>query len=157
MSAPASKVINPDAFWELLGGIPVCMLVTRDGPTLRARPMAPNIDTDGGEIRFVTQRSSHKADEIADLGEVNLSFIAGGNGGREHYVSVSGTASLTQDRALIREIWSPHDDTWFPEGPDGPDVAAIRVRPTAAEYWDATGGGRRYAWISFASPAQQAT
>lgn len=145
----ALKVIDPKAFWKLLAEIPACMLVTRDGPALRARPMGPNVDVDRGEIRFVTQRSSHKADEIADLGDVNLSFIADSDKGQEQYVSVSGVASLTQDRNLIREIWTPNDDTWFPEGPDGPDVAAIRVRPTTAEYWDAAGGGRRYAWISF--------
>jgi general stress protein 26 len=156
MSQPPTSspnVIDPAAFWTLLESIPVCMLVTRDGPSLRARPMGPNVDAGRGEIRFVTQRSSHKADEITDLGNVNLSFMTK----EEQYVSIAGTASLTQDPALIRDLWTPHDVTWFPEGPDGPDVAAICVRPATAEYWNAAGGGRCYAWLSFAPPAKDAT
>jgi general stress protein 26 len=125
------------------------MLVTRDGAPLRSRPMAPNVDADSEEIRFLTRRSSHKADEIDDIGEVNLAFMAESGG---DYVSVSGHASLSQDRALIRAIWTPNDDAWFPEGPDGPDIAAIRVRATMAEYWDAAGGARRYAWLRFRDP-----
>jgi len=46
-------------------------------------------------------------------------------------------------------IWTPDDDTSFPEGPDGPDIAAVRARPTIAECWDAAHGERRYAWLSF--------
>ena len=140
------SLVDPQAFWKLLADMPVCMLVTRDGPSLSSRPMAPNIDPAREEIRFLTRRSSHKADEIDEIGEVNLAFLATG---REDYVSVSGTATLTQDRDLIRAIWTSNDDAWFPEGPDGPDMAAIRVRPSQAEYWDAKGGDRRYAWLSF--------
>ena len=140
------SIVDPQAFWNLLAGMSVCMLVTRDGATLRSRPMAPNVDAAQEEIRFQTRRSSHKVDEIDDIGEVNVAFV---DTGREDYVSVSGMAWLSQDRGLIRAIWTPEDDTSFPEGPDGPDIAAIRVRPTMAEYWDATGGERRYAWLSF--------
>jgi len=143
------SLVDPKAFWKLLADMPVCMLVTRDGPALRSRPMAPNVDADQEEIRFLTRRSSHKADEIDDIGEVNLAFLAAE---QEDYVSVSGTASLSRDRDLIRAIWTPNDDAWFPEGPDGPDMAAIRVRPSQAEYWDAAGGDRRYAWLSFRHP-----
>jgi general stress protein 26 len=139
-------IVDPHAFWKLLAGMPVCMFVTRDGATLRSRPMAPSIDEAQSEIRFLTRRSSHKADEIADIGEVNLTFL---DREQEDYVSVSGTASLSGDRELIRAIWTENDNTWFPEGPDGADVAVIRVSPTIAEYWDAAGGGRRYAWLSF--------
>ncbi len=126
--------------------MPVCMLVTRDGRALRSRPMAPNVDAGREEIRFLTRRSSHKVDEIDDIGEVNVAFV---DTGREDYVSVSGMASLSQDRDLIRAIWTAADETSLPEGPEGPDIAAIRVRPTMAEYWDAHGGERRYAWLSF--------
>jgi general stress protein 26 len=111
--------------------------------------MAPNVDATLQEIRFLTRLSSHKVDEIESLGEVNPAFLALAEA---TYVSVSGMARLSQDRALIREVWTRGDDTWFPDGPDGADIAAIRVTPTLAEYWDAAGGDRRYAWLSFRGP-----
>jgi general stress protein 26 len=140
------SIVDPAAFWRLLAGMPVCMLVTHDGPTLRSRPMAPSVDAAKEEVRFLTRRSSHKVDEIDDMGEINLAFM---DARGEDYVSVSGMALLSQDRDLMRAIWTDDDDISFPEGPDGPDVAAIRVLPTMAEYWDARGGERRYAWLSF--------
>ena len=140
------SIVDPQAFWKLLAGMPVCMLVTRDGPTLRSRPMAPNVDAATEEIRFLTRRSSHKVDEIDTMGAINLAFV---DTRREAYVSVSGMAVLSQDRDLMRAIWTADDDISFPEGPDGPDIAAIRVLPTMAEYWDARGGERRYAWLGF--------
>ncbi len=143
------SVIDPQAFWALLAGMKVCMLITRDGAALRARPMAPNVDADRAEIRFLTRRTTHKADEIDNIGAVNLAFMAQE---REDYASISGNAALSRDRKLIRAIWTRNDDIWFPEGPDGPDIAAIRVQATMAEYWDAAGGARRYAWLRFRDP-----
>lgn len=97
------SLVDPAAFWALIAKKPVCMLVTRDGAALRSRPMAPNIDAAQEEIRFLTRRSSHKADEIDDMGEVNLAFVAIGS---EDYVSVSGVARLSQDRTLICALWT---------------------------------------------------
>lgn len=139
-----SSVVDVDAFWAMISEIKVCILVTRHGEALRGRPMGPVGNRQLGEIHFLTRPSSHKAYEIADMGFVNLAFI---DRQREHYLSVSGTAKVAQDKALIRSLWDADADKWFPEGPDGPDVAVVRVKPDQAEYWDAAGGARKYAWL----------
>ena len=120
-------------FWNLAGRHRACMLTTSDGGQLRSRPMAPLLDKESGEVRFLTRASSHKAEEISNDARVNLVFVEDGDMG---YVSVVGTAKLTQDRELIRSLWSPSAQGWLPEGPDGPDVALIRVRALRAEIWD---------------------
>lgn len=120
-------------FWNMISNHHVCMLATNDGADLRSRPMAPLIDRESGEIRFLTRASSHKSEEISNDARVNLAFMADHD---EGFISVNGTARLSQDRDLIRSLWSPVAQAWLPEGPDGSDVALIRVRPLKAEIWD---------------------
>ncbi|TXL72817.1 hypothetical protein FHP25_23895 [Vineibacter terrae] len=50
------RVIDPQAFWALLAGMKVCMLITRDGAALQARSMAPNVDADREEMRLGRRR-----------------------------------------------------------------------------------------------------
>jgi general stress protein 26 len=49
---------------------------------------------------------------------------------------VSGHAELVEDLAKKQQLWSKMDEAWFPEGPDGPNVALVRVRISHANYWD---------------------
>jgi general stress protein 26 len=60
---------------------------------------------------------------------------------------IGDPAKVARDKVLIRSIWDADADKWFPEGPDGPDVAVVRVKPDQAGYWDAAGGARKYAWL----------
>jgi general stress protein 26 len=94
--------------------------------------MAPIVDDSAGEIRFLTRASSHKADEVEQDRHVNLTFV----GPDRAYVSVEGTARMSQDRDLIKRCWSDAAQAWLPEGPDGADVALIRVEPRRADVWD---------------------
>lgn len=48
-------------FWEILDGMRVCMVTTEDAGALRARPMAPVVDTDKRTIHFVTDSRSAKS------------------------------------------------------------------------------------------------
>jgi general stress protein 26 len=91
------------------------------------------MDEESSEIRFLTRAGSHKTEEISNDARVNLVFVEDGDTG---YMSVVGTARLSQDRDLIRSLWSPAAQAWLPDGPDGPDVALIRVRALRAEIWD---------------------
>ena len=120
-------------FWNLLQGVGTCMLVTFDGGVLRARPMRPLADAARGEVQFLTSRKSHKIQEISQDCAVNLSFVDARAG---QYVSISGSANSTQDRAAIRRVWDGDADLWFADGPDSDDVMLIRVVPSRAEVWE---------------------
>lgn len=118
--------------WSLVREIPVCMLTTRDGDVLRSRPMATAVDEGRQEFLFLTRASSHKAHEVEARTDVNLSFA---DPGKDLFISVSGEGRLSDDRSAARKLWNPYAEAYFPEGPDGADVAVLRVSPKQAEFW----------------------
>jgi general stress protein 26 len=54
----------------------------------------------------------------------------------DHYVSITGVATLVRDPDKVRELWSRRLRAWFPEGKKDPDLALIRVNVERADYWD---------------------
>lgn len=134
---------------ELIKDIDFCMLTTVDeNGDLHSRPMSSNGDVDeNGDIWFFTNASSHKVTEIEQLPKVNLSFADPDD---QRYVSISGTAQLSRDRAKIDELWRPQFKIWFPEGKDDPEIALLRVSLEKAEYWDSPSSTIGYA-LSFVS------
>src|SRR5688500_9548991 len=120
---------------EMIKAIDLCMLTTVDeSDELHSRPMSLNGDVDEeGNLWFFTSSQSHKASEIERTPNVNISFIDTGD---QRYVSISGVAQLLQDKQKIKELWKPVLKAWFPDGPEQPDVALLKVKMTKAEYWD---------------------
>lgn len=120
---------------EMIKDIDLCMLTTVDeSDELHSRPMSLNSDVDEqGNLWFFTSSASHKASEIERTPNVNVSFI---DTKQQHYVSISGMAELVHDKQKIKELWKPVLKAWFPDGPDQPDVALLKVKMTKAEYWD---------------------
>ncbi|MDJ1114623.1 pyridoxamine 5'-phosphate oxidase family protein [Microbacterium dauci] len=55
-------------------------------------------------------------------------------------MSVAGRAEIVDDPARLGEYWSPAVDAWFPDGPDDPAVALLRVDAESGEYWHSAGG-----------------
>jgi general stress protein 26 len=120
---------------DRIAGVRIAMLTTVDEEgRLRSRPMATQELEFDGELWFFTKESSAKVDEVQAERQVNLAYA---DPGKSLWVSVSGTADLVRDRAKIDQLWSPMLKAWFPDGKDDPDVALLRVRVSAAEYWDA--------------------
>uniref|UniRef100_UPI0037DA4679 pyridoxamine 5'-phosphate oxidase family protein n=1 Tax=Tardiphaga sp. TaxID=1926292 RepID=UPI0037DA4679 len=87
---------DTDRAWELMKKIGFAMLVTQDGSKLRARPMSAYVDREADAVYFLSDARQHKDDEIRQNPNVNLSFADAGD---QKYVSVSGTASVSNDRA----------------------------------------------------------
>jgi general stress protein 26 len=106
--------------------------VDEDG-SLRSRPMSTQEVTDNGEIWFFTGYESGKSHEIEQDSHVNLSYSKPSD---NLFVSVSGKATLSRDKAKIDELWTPELKAWFPEGKDDPNVGLIKVTIDKAEYWD---------------------
>lgn len=130
-----------DKFWDMAEDFSTCMVTTRDGQRLRSRPMAPYLSRERGEILFLTDATSHKVDEVEAEPQVSCSFTQ-----KNEYVAVSGTARVSQDRALIDEIWDDEAEAWMPQGKDGPNVAVLVVTPSQAEIWDVTSNKLTQAW-----------
>jgi len=120
---------------KLIKGIHFAMLATTDEfGEIHGRPMATQQADFDGTLWFLTGISTHKVAEIGRDHHVNLSYA---DPGSNRYVSVSGVARLVRDKQKIKELWNPIYKAWFPEGLDDPELAALQVTPTKAEYWDA--------------------
>lgn len=119
--------------WSLIDDIRTAMMTSVDGDVLRSRPMQGFVDQEHRLLWFFTKRSAHKTAEINRDSHVNLSYT---DPKHQQYVSISGRAQLVVDRDKAKELWTPFVQAWFPEGPDDPDVALIRVSAEQGEYWD---------------------
>lgn len=124
---------------ELVRDIRIAMFTTADpNGRLYSRPMylQEGLD-DEGCLNFFADRHSAKIDELRSDAQVNCAFAKPGD---QEYVSASGTATVSQDRALIRRKWSAAAKAWYPDGPDSPELCLIRVKVSDAQYWDARNG-----------------
>lgn len=130
--------------WDMIKDIRIALLVTR-GPdgTLRSRPMAAQGDEFSDALWFFTQGESGKVDAIEADPNVLLVYA---EPSEQHYVSISGVAEVVHDRDQVRSLWTEAMRVWFPDGPDAPEIALIRVKMTTAEYWDAPSTTMVYAY-----------
>jgi general stress protein 26 len=124
-----------DRVWELAEKINICMFVTWDGERQRARPLAANVDRDEDAIYFLVDVDGMKDDQIEEFPIVTMAF-ADTSGYK--FVSITGTATVTNDRAKIAELWTP-DNKAFWDSKDDPGIRLITVRPDDAEVWDSPG------------------
>jgi general stress protein 26 len=120
---------------SLIADIRFAMLVTagEDG-TFDSRPMATQKTEFDGTIWFLTAHNSRKVDEIADNANVSLVYADPSNAS---YMTVKGRASVALDKQKIHELWNPLYQAWFPGGENDPQIRALRVDVTEAEYWEA--------------------
>jgi general stress protein 26 len=104
-----------DKCYGLIEEIKVAMMTTRrpDGH-LESRAMANQKQAAGADLWFVTAEGTGKLRDIAHDPHVNLAYYKTGS---YEWVSASGVARVSKDRATIRELYEPDWKAWF--GADG--------------------------------------
>ena len=114
-----------ERFYSLIDDIKVAMMITRrpDGH-LESRPMANQKQADGADLWFVTAEGTAKLRDIQHDPHVNLAYYKDGS---SQWVSVSGIAKLSRDRAKIIELYAPDWKAWF--GQDGNSRDGTPGRP----------------------------
>lgn len=131
MSSPEHK----EKIWDMIKKIKVGMLTTELGSNLHARPMH-NVQSEyDGRLWFFTNLQSETAFEVNRESKVGVTYQ---DVGSEVYVSLTGDAKISKDKALIEKFWNPFVAAWFPEGKDSPNVALIEIHVRSGEHWDAT-------------------
>lgn len=122
--------------WTLIKNTRFCMLTHRDADgQLHSQPLTTQNKSfdEGSPLYFFIAGSSHLAKRIAADDHVNVAYA---NTDDDSYVSVSGSASLSSDKTLKEQLWSPAVRAWFPGGLDDPDLALLTVWPHHAEFWN---------------------
>lgn len=102
--------------YEHIDDIEIAMMTTRrpDGH-LVSRAMATQKRAAGADLWFVTCDGTPKIREIESDPHVNLSYYKDRT---REWVSVSGLAALSRNRAKIGELWAPDWNMWFSKGDD---------------------------------------
>lgn len=121
--------------WDMMEKFTIATLVTNPASGIRARPMGATVKQDDDAIYFLTNADSGKAGDIAANPDVTLLFI---DDDGQKYVALKGHAAVSNDRATIKEIWTPFAKAWW-DGPNDPRIRLIEVTPHSAEYWDSPG------------------
>lgn len=128
-----------DDLYGLIEGIELAMMTTRrpDG-YLVSRPMATQKREHGADLWFWTSTETHKLEELEFDPHVNISFIRPGS---REWVSVSGVARVSQDRAKVRELYHPDWKAWLHTGeapydgtPNDPRIVLIFVDAHTVTY-----------------------
>ncbi|MEO5701673.1 MAG: pyridoxamine 5'-phosphate oxidase family protein [Casimicrobiaceae bacterium] len=128
-----------EKFYAMIEDIEIAMMTTRqDDGHLRSRAMANQKQAEGADLWFVTSEGTAKLHDVEHDPHVNLTYYR--ERSRE-WISVSGTATRSQDRQKIGELYAPDWKMWFPdEGdprhgtPDDPRLVLIGVHIHAAEF-----------------------
>jgi len=128
-----------EKLYSQIADIEIAMMTTRraDGH-LQSRAMATQKRALGADLWFVTLDTAPKLRDLDNDPHVNLSYYKDRT---REWVSVSGVASVTRDRAKIHELYAPDWKMWFPkEGdprhgtPDDPRMVLIGIDVHAAVF-----------------------
>jgi len=138
---------DTDRVWELMKKIGFAMLVTRDGEKLRARPMSAYLERESNTIYFLTDARRHKDEEIARNPGINLSFA---NARDQKYVSITGIAEVSNDRAKIKQLFSTPAKAWWDSAEDS-NIRVLKITPDDAEFWDSPGSVISYVKMAAAA------
>ena len=125
--------------YEHIDEIEIAMMTTRrrDGH-LESRAMATQKRAPGADLWFVTSEGTAKLRDLEHDPHINLAYYKDRT---REWVSVSGIATITRDRARIRELYAADWKAWFAdEGdprhgtPDDPRMVLIGVDVHAAVF-----------------------
>ena len=120
---------------ELAGKNNTCFFCTgiKSGQPLTVRPMSVQKMDEDGHLWFLSASDSHKNHDLQEDNRVQLLFQGAAH---SDFLSLYGTASISKDKELIKELWEPLLKTWFTEGIDDPRITVIRFETEQGYYWD---------------------
>lgn len=109
-----------------------CFFSTDVNGDTTSRPMALQEVDESGNLWFLSDVNSLKNQQIQADSKVELYFM---NNSKYEYVFIKGSATISQDRALIEKYWTNFANAWF-EGKDDPNVSVIKVAPNDGYYYE---------------------
>jgi general stress protein 26 len=126
--------IPAERVWDMIAAIDIAMLVTQGNHGLRGRPMSTIPRPDRDAIYILTEADSPAARDIATRGAVLLAYQ-----GRGDHVALQGEARVDPDLALVKDLWNPGAQLFWPDGPEAHNVVALVIDPGHADVWDGPG------------------
>lgn len=129
---------NPrETLWKLIKDIRFAMITHQheDG-SLHSCPMS-TANKEGMDehqnLYFLLSKQSDLAHCVAHAPAINIAYA---DHDKDSYVSVSASASLSEDAVLKEQLFNPMAKAWFPGGVDDPNLTILVARVSHAEFWD---------------------
>jgi general stress protein 26 len=120
------------AAYELAKPVEWCFINTASQSGINSRIVQPLALDEDFTFRFMTSTGSRKAKELQANPQMTVAFL---NNEERSYVSFGGTAVISTDLSLKQSIWQEPLRMWFPDGPEGLDVATVSCQPDWIEMW----------------------
>lgn len=120
---------------ELAAKNNTCFLCSdiRTGEPVTVRPMSVQKVDDEGNFWFLSSGDSLKNKEIQSDNHVQLLFQGSAH---SDFLSIYGTATISTDKELIKELWDPILKNWFTGGVEDSRITVIKVETKQGYYWD---------------------
>ena len=121
--------------WHLIKDMRFAMFCHRhaDGQ-LHSHPLTTqNRSLDEGKLYFFVSKATELGQRVQADGNVCVSY---GDPAKDTWVSITGTATVSEDRKLKEKLFNPMVKSWFPGGLDDPNLELVQVDVQHAEYWD---------------------
>ena len=114
--------------------IQVCMFCTwKSSGAMYGRPMYTLKVEPDGTLCFLADNLSELSIEINKESHVCLNYA---HVVKHNYLFINGTASASDEREKIEELWDPALKAWFPKGKDDARLMLVKVTPREAYFWD---------------------
>jgi len=127
-----------DKIRELALAARVCLFGSGPGTfPLTVTPMAVREVDEAGNVWFLSARSSVKNAHITHDPRVQLLFS---NTGDAQYMTLEGTATVSDSRELREKYWTQMAEAWLHGGVDDPELTVIKVAIKDGYYWDTEHG-----------------
>jgi general stress protein 26 len=132
-----SKDKSPhDRLWEMIKDTRFGMLTHRHPEGgLHSHPLTTQNKGlgDKATLYFFVSKSTELGQRLRTDGNVNVSYA---DPNKDTWVSITGHATVSEDREAIERLFNPMAKAWFPGGPTDPDLELVEVHISHAEYWD---------------------
>ena len=125
-----------DHLWDMIKDIRFGMLTHRHPEGgLHAHPLTTQNKELGekGVLYFFVSRTTEVGQRLRVDGNVNVTYS---DPHKDQYVSITGTATISEDMDAKQRLFNPMAKAWFPKGAGDPDLELVEVHITSAEYWD---------------------
>lgn len=120
---------------EIMHGTRIAVLTyVAPGGALVSTPMGMQDFEHPGTIWFLTERDTDKVHALQADPRVNVSFSS-----KAGWVSLTGTAAVSEDRARLKELWDASAGIFMSGGPEDASNVLLEIDGASAEFWESPG------------------
>ena len=118
---------------ELAEGIDFAMMETNlGGRPSHINPMSTKEVDDQGCLWFLSNKNSEHNSHLQKDDTIQLIYSKPSD---MEFLIIFGKAEILTQRPILERYYGKMDDAWF-DGVDDPNLTAIKVVPSEAQYWD---------------------